>query len=123
VALQRVMIAVTAAAVLLQGAGFYMQIVRHQDNGAVRDGLATLPVDIVVTNGKYLPAEAASLDDKIFLYAKDEAALLVLLNRFGEEGVTEFAVVPLAFVPLPVPTQVGDLEVREKRPFVYELSE
>ena len=121
VALQRVMIAVVAAAVLLQGAGFYMQIVRHQDNGAVRDGLATLPVDIVVTNGKYLPAEAASLDDKVFLYAKDEAALLVLLNRFGEQGMTEFAVVPLAFVPLPVPAQVGDLAVREIRPFVYEL--
>lgn len=84
--------------------------------------MAALSVEVVMANGNYLPAEAASLDDRMFLYVKNEAELLTLISRFWEEGVTEFAVVPLEYVHLPVPTRVGDLEVQEIRPFVYELT-
>jgi hypothetical protein len=71
----------------------------------------------------FLQAEAASLDDIIFLCVADEAELPILISRFWEQGVTEFAVMPLKYIPLPVPAQVGELSVREIRPFVYELSQ
>ncbi len=122
-ALRRLMVVLVVMTVMLQAAAFYMQVNRHRENGAVRDGVAALPVEIVVTNGLYLPAEAASLTDKIFLHVEDEADLPRLIGRFWEQGVTEFAVVPLAFVPLPVPAEVDGVMVREKRPFVYELTE
>lgn len=105
----------------VQFAGFYMQVAIHQENGAVRDGVAALPVSVVVTNSAYLPAESASLAEKIFMYVEDSSALETLIPRFWQQGVSEFAVVPLNFVPLPVPERVAGIALREIQPFVYQL--
>lgn len=121
-ALRRLLVAVLVVSVLLQLSGFYFQFSRHQQTGAFRDGVASLAADVVVTNGPYLAVESASLADIMFFYVMDSEALQVLIPRFWEAGVTEFAVVPLELIPLTVPDQVGELEVRQKRPFVYELS-
>jgi hypothetical protein len=122
VALQRLMVLLVIMTVLLQGAAFVMQVNRHQASQVVRDGVAALPVEVIITNALYLPTEAASLDDRIFLYVEDEAHLPRLIGRFWEQDVTEFAVVPLQFVPLSVPDEVDGVMVREQRPFVYNLS-
>jgi hypothetical protein len=122
-ALRQLMVAVLVISVLLQASGFNFQIFRHQQTGAYRDGVAALATDVVVTNGPYLPAESASLADIMFFYIMDSEGLQVLIPRFWEAGVTEFAIVPLETIPLDVPERVGDLEVREIRPFVYELSQ
>lgn len=107
----------------VQIAGFYMQAAIHQENGIIRDGVAALPVSIVVTNSAYLPAESASLAEKTFLYAADSAALETLIPRFWEEGLSEFAVLPLNFVPLPVPERVGKITLQEIQPFVYQMEQ
>jgi hypothetical protein len=122
-ALRRLMFAVVVISVLLHAGGFYFQLSRHQQTGAVRDGVAALATEVIVTNAPYLPAESASLADATFLYVRDSQALAVLIPRFWEQGVTEFAVVSLEMIPLAVPAEVGELSVREIRPFVYELSE
>lgn len=122
VVLRRLLVLLVTMTVLLQAAAFHMQVDRHQQSGAVRDGVAALPVEVIITNALYLPTEAAALDDKVFLYVADEAHLPRLIGRFWEQGVTEFAVVPLQFVPLPVPEEVDGVMVREKRPFVFELT-
>jgi hypothetical protein len=120
-ALRQLMVAVLVISVLLQVSGFYFQLFRHQQTGTYRDGVAALETDVVITNAPYLPAESASLVDLMFFYVRDSEGLAVLIPRFWEAGVTEFAVVPLEMLPLPVPEQVGNLEVREIRPFVYGL--
>jgi hypothetical protein len=120
--LRRLMIMLVIASLLLQLAGFYMQIARHQENGAVRDGVAALPAEVVITNAKYLSSEAASLENKTFLYVKDSAALETVITRLWQQNVTQFAVVQLMFIPLIVPQQVGELSIHETAPFMYELT-
>jgi hypothetical protein len=122
VELRRLLAAVVAVSLLLQMAGFYMQVSRHQESGASRDIFAGLSTEVVVTNSVFLPAEAAALDELIILFTLSGEDLDLLIPRFWEQGVTEFAVVSFDS-PLPVPAQVGKLSVREIRPFVYELSE
>jgi hypothetical protein len=120
--LKKIMISVILVSVALQAAAFHMQVNRHQYNETMRDGVAALSVDVIVTNGKYFPSEAASLDDRIFLYVRDSTDMPKLIERFWARGITEFAVVPLDAIPLPVPVQVEKLSIQETRPFVYELS-
>jgi hypothetical protein len=122
VELRRVMAAVVVVSLLLQVAGFYMQSNRHQESGKYRDKFAGVSTEVVVTNSLFLPAEAAALDEVIFLSVLSGEDLDLLIPRFWEQSVTEFAVVSFD-EPLLVPEQVGELSVREIRPFVYELSE
>lgn len=115
------MVVLAAATVALQAGGFYAQVLRHEENGMVRDGVAALPVEVIISNGALLPAEAATLEDKTFLTVRSESDLEAVILRLWAQGVTQFAIVPLHFVPLP-PPQVGGVAVREIRPFVFELS-
>lgn len=122
VAVHRFFALLVLTSLALQAGGFYAQILRHQENGAVRDGVAALPADVVISNSAYLPSEAASLAEKTFLIVRDGPALETIIARLWAQDVTRMAVVPLQFVPLPVPERVGNVRVEEIRPFVYELS-
>jgi 4-amino-4-deoxy-L-arabinose transferase-like glycosyltransferase len=106
--LKKIMISVILVSVALQAAAFHMQVNRHQYNETMRDGVAALSVDVIVTNGKYFPSEAASLDDRIFLYVRDSTDMPKLIERFGARGITEFAVVPLDAILLAAELNKGE---------------
>ncbi|HRQ36739.1 MAG TPA: hypothetical protein PLD25_02360 [Chloroflexota bacterium] len=107
--------------VVIQLAGLWVQVGEHRLAGELQANIEALPAPVVLTNGPFMAAHLAGVRDKTMLYVADEVALADLVARLSADGVTLIAVLPLEYVPLPVPEQVGDVALRPIAPYVYEL--
>ncbi|MBX3056482.1 MAG: glycosyltransferase family 39 protein [Anaerolineae bacterium] len=107
--------------VLIQLAGLWVQVGEHRLAGELQASIEALPAEVVLTNGPFMAAHLAGVQNKTILYVADEAALAELVVRLAADGVEQIAVVPLAYVPLVVPSQAGNVALRATIPFVYEL--
>lgn len=107
--------------ILIQLAGLWVQVGEHRLAGELQASIEALPAEVVLTNGPFMAAHLAGVQNKTILYVADEAALAELVVRLAADGVEQIAVVPLAYVPLAVPSQAGNVALRATIPIVYEL--
>jgi hypothetical protein len=107
--------------ILLQLLGLRLFWQQTAENQAIQASLATLPAEVILTNHPFLPTMLRGLDDQFFMYVDSEADFETLIPRFAEAGISHFAFVAVAALPLDVPEQVGDIEVRQLSPVLYAL--
>jgi hypothetical protein len=108
---------------MLQLAGLRVQMGEHRLAGALQASIEALSAEVVLTNGPFMAAHLAGVQDKTILYVADEAALAELVARLAADGVDRIAVLSLEHLPLMVPEQVGDVALRPLDQYVYELEE
>jgi hypothetical protein len=109
--------------IMLQLAGLRVQMGEHRLAGALQASIEALSAEVVLTNGPFMAAHLAGVQDKTILYVADEAALAELVARLAADGVDRIAVLSLEHLPLMVPEQVGDVALRPLDQYVYELEE
>jgi hypothetical protein len=110
-----------AASVLVQAAGVRVLFDVRRGQEATRQALRDLPATLILTNSSFGPAHLTSLEDKMFLYVRDEEDISALVPRMVEHGVRRFALAPVEGLSLTVPERVGNIVLQEGPSFVYEL--
>jgi hypothetical protein len=93
----------------------------QQDNTLTQAAIAGLPADVILTNHPFLPTMLMGLEEKFFMYIDSEEDFYTLIPRLQEQNISRFAFISVAALPIAVPDQVGDIEVRQIEPVVYEL--
>lgn len=109
------------AGLIVQLAGVYRLFVKHTEQIADKAVVTARGTDLILTNSPFLPSFMAALDDKMFLYVDDPQDIIDLVPRMKAHQINQFTIVTVTGLPLTIPTQVGDVEVREISPFVYQL--
>ncbi len=92
-------------------------------SNTIREAIAEMPAQIILTNGPFLPSQALPGNDKIFMYVNDPADIEKLVPRFYEQGIDQFAFIPLEIIPLEMPEQVGRHQLEEFSPFHYRITQ
>ena len=113
-------VSLLVAGVLLQLLSVRLLFQRHAEQIATKKAIASLPADLILTNHPFLPSFMSALDEKMFLYVKDEDDLHRLLPRLQDQDVKRFALVTVAGMPLHVPAVEG-VRVKPIGPLLYEL--
>lgn len=109
---QRALFTVIAASLIvigvaLQGLGVRRVFVDHEPHRLIRQGLEALPGDLILTNHVFMPSFMTSIDDKSFLYVRDDAELDELLQRLAARGVRQVGVIPQRQGQLRAPQRVA----------------
>lgn len=122
-ALSRVAAVLVVASFPIQLAGVRALYLHKAEQKQWQTSIAELPPEVVLTNSPFIASFMAGLEDKIFLYVKDEADITLLARRLLAQDVDSFAWVPLPpeASTLEVPERAGDILIRREAPFVYRL--
>lgn len=110
-----------AAGILLQVGGVTMLFVRHYEQVPLKNQIATLPADIILTNESYLPAAMTAVP-KTFIHVKDEADIAALLPRLAEQGSTRLIVFSQQTTPLTISHKIEGFSAEQIAPFTYLLT-
>ncbi len=106
---------------ILQISGVRNSLIRHNEDVGIQDTLATLPVELILTNSPFFPSAMSSLDDKMFMYVAGAEGLETLIPRLAQNNISRFALIPLEAIPINMPKQVGDIRINQISNFIYEL--
>lgn len=122
-ALRGIVVILVILSFLIQLAGLrdlYVQKAEHKHGKSV---IAELSPTVVLTDNPYLASFLVGLEDKTFLYVRDEVELTVLLQRLLAQDVDSIAWVPgpPGVTTLALPDRAGDILIRRESPFVYHL--
>lgn len=109
------------AGVLLQLIGVGLLYTRHTQQLPLKNQLANLPANVILTNEKFLPAAMSSVP-KTFIHVGDEAEIQTMLSRLEEQGVTQVAILSQQAVPLNVSSEIDNFTAEEIAPFIYLLT-
>jgi hypothetical protein len=107
--------------VVLQAVGLRSLWQKHAAEAEFQQFVAQQPVEWVLTSDPFLPSFMAALDDKSFLFVRDEEGLARLIPQLAKDGVTCFLLTESAPFPLTVPDQIDEITVEEVAPAVYAL--
>jgi hypothetical protein len=105
----------------LQLAGLLVQVETHNQAKQLQDTISALPAEVILTNAPFMPTHIASIDNKIFLYVETEEDMIKLINRLDEDGVSQIGIINLEAIALPIPEQVGGIQLEQTEEFIYKL--
>lgn len=107
--------------VFLQLLGIRNFVQQTQSNTTIQEAITALPAEAILTNHPFLPTMLLGLNEQFFLYVDSEADFETLIPRLAEAGIIQFAFVAVEGLPLDVPEQVGEIQVRQISPVLYAL--
>jgi hypothetical protein len=121
-ALRFVGIGLVVVALGLQVLSVRLALVGADRRAAMRDSIATVPAEVILTSDEYLAAMMASLRDKAFLFVADDQEVIQVLPDLVQENVRRVALMPSRWAPLTMPDELPGVRVRRVTRYVYELS-
>ncbi len=107
--------------IMLQILGLRIFWQQTAENQSIQAALAELPAEVILTNHPFLPTMLRGLDDQFFMYVDSETDFETLIPRFADAGITQFAFVSVAAIPLEVPERVGSINIKRESPVLYRL--
>ncbi len=107
--------------VLLQLLGVRIFWQQTNSNSEIQEAIVSLPAEAILTNHPFLPTMLLGLEEQFFLYVDSEADFETLVPRLVEADILQFAFVAVEGLPLDVPEQVGEIQVRQISPVLYAL--
>lgn len=121
-ALRFVGIGLVAVALGLQLLSVRLALVGAHRGAAMRDSIATVPAEVILTSDEYLAAMMTALHDKAFLFVVDDQEVLQVLPDLVQENVRRVALMPSRWAPLTMPDELPGVRVQRVTRYVYELS-
>ena len=110
-----------ATGILLQLVGVGLLYVRHTQQVPLRNQLAALSTNVILTNEIFLPAAMSSVP-KTFIHVNDEVEIRTILSRLDEQGTRQVGILSQQAVPLNVSSEIDDFSAKQIAPFIYLLT-
>lgn len=107
--------------VVIQGLGVYLIMRTMAEQVDVRQQIASLPANLILTNHPFLPSFMTSLEEKTFLFVADEDDLETIIPRIVDQEIRHIAVLPLESGQFILPHQIDQIKIVQIETAVYQL--
>ncbi len=119
--LRIIFFALLSASFMLQAMGARLLLIKHSEQIAIRNAVAKLPTELILTNNLFFPSTMASLDDKLFMYVDSDEDWDIVIPRLIQHNIYQFTLIPTEAIPMRVPEQIGNIRLHRVSDLIYEL--